>query len=154
MFAVLLVVLGGVVAAATLGDSGDPSVDGAVVTLPPDSAAAATTDAEPPVTEPPATEPPVTEPPVTEPPVVEVIPGFPATDDIEVFLAQVERDPGLVGTSGEALADDLRDVIERKGVKQRRAAEDLRSKLVVWVDDGVIHPAIAVALDELLAPLV
>ena len=159
VFAVLLVVLGGVIAAATLDDSGNPSVDGAVVTVPADAAAAATTLAEPPTTdppatEPPATEPPATEPPVTEPPVIEIIPGFPATDDIEVFLAQVERDPELVGTAGEALADDLSNVIERRGVNQRKAAEDLREMLVVWADAGAIDPAIAVALDDLLAPLV
>jgi tRNA A-37 threonylcarbamoyl transferase component Bud32 len=168
VFAVLLVVLGGVIAAATLGtdDSGTSAVD-AVVTA--DAAAAATTLApppatdppvtdppvtEPPVTEPPVTEPAVTEPPVTEPPVIEVIPGFPATDDIEVFLAQVERDPELVGSAGEALADDLRNVLERRGVNQRKAAEDLREMLVVWTDAGAIQPAIAVALDDLLAPLV
>ncbi len=38
--------------------------------------------------------------------------------------------------------------------KQRKAAEDLRVELAVWADAGDIDPAIAVALDDLLAPLV
>ncbi len=83
-----------------------------------------------------------------------MIPGFPATDDIEVFLAQVESDPELVGAAGDALAEDLSKVIERRGSKQRKAAEDLRVELAVWADAGDIDPAIAVALDDLLAPLV
>ncbi len=91
-------------------------------------------------------------PEATLPPVDDVIPGFPATDDIEVFLAQVERDPELVGASGEALAEDLRTVIERRGAKQREATEVLRDELAIWAETGEIHPAIAAALDDLLAP--
>ena len=155
MFAVLLVVLGGVIAVATLDDSGNPSVDNAVVTVPADAAATATSDSQPLTTNLPVIQLTVAEPAeTTELPINDVIPGFPATDDIEVFLAQVESDPELIGVSGEALADDLRDVIDRRGVKQRKAAEDLRDMLAVWADAGDIHPAIAVALDELLAPLV
>ncbi len=84
---------------------------------------------------------------------VTLIPGFPATDDLELFLLQIERDPDLLGQSGAELADDLRKVIELRGPKQREAAEDLRKKLVEWVDADEIPSAIADALDELLAPL-
>ncbi|HYN32119.1 MAG TPA: protein kinase [Ilumatobacteraceae bacterium] len=45
-------------------------------------------------------------------------------------------------------------MIERRGVKQREAAEDLRVELAVWADSGDIPPAIALTLDDLLAPLV
>jgi len=82
-----------------------------------------------------------------------VIPGFPATDDLQVFLLQTERDPALLGKSGEELADQLRGVVEQRGGKQRKAALELREHLVKWVDADQIHAALAVALDELLAPL-
>ena len=82
-----------------------------------------------------------------------VIPGFPATDDLQVFLLQTERDPALLGKSGAELADQLRGVVEQRGSKQRKAALELREHLVKWVDADQIHAALAVALDELLAPL-
>jgi len=82
-----------------------------------------------------------------------VIPGFPATDDIQVFLLQTERDPDLLGKSGAELADQLRGVVEQRGSKQRKAALELRENLVKWVDADQIPAAVAVALDELLASL-
>jgi hypothetical protein len=109
---------------------------------------------EPPVTEPPVTEPATTEPPVTEPPVAELIPGFAATDDLGVFLEQLERDPDLVGEEGKDLAKDLREVLEARGGRQRNDARELSEELEEWVDEGEIDPTIAAALDELLAPLV
>jgi serine/threonine-protein kinase len=163
LFAGLLVLLGGVAAAATLG-SGDVLDDPGVGTAAPaataptgpsDTAPLVTAPVviEPTVTAPVVTEPPVIEPTVIEPAVVTLIPGFPATDDLEVFLVQIESDPDLLGQSGAELADDLRKVIELSGPKQRKAAEDLRKKLVEWVDADEIPSAIADALDELLAPL-
>ena len=157
MFAVLLLVLGGVIAAATMdtGDSGNPTAQDAVVTVPADAAATATSAAQPLTTDPAVIVLTVPEPAdTTMAPVGEVIPGFPVTDDIGVFLVQVERDPELIGGSGEELADDLSDVIERRGSKQGDAAAELREKLADWVDAGEVDPAIAVALEALLAPLI
>jgi len=157
LFAGLLVVLGGVVVAATSG-SGD-EVDDAVLTavtassVPVSVPVAVAVPTEPPPTEPPTTPPSVPEPTIVEPTSVTVLPGFPATDDLEVFLFQAERDPDLLGESGAALADQLRDVVEQRGSKQAKAAVELRENLVEWVEEDEIPAAIAAALDELLAPL-
>jgi len=158
LFAGLLVVLGGVVAAATSG-SGDEVADSVVTAVTPSSVPVTVpVPTEQPPTEPPATPPSVSEPTMTEPTMIEptsvtVIPGFPATDDLEVFLLQTERDPDLLGESGAELADQLRDVVEQRGSKQSKAAVELREKLVEWVEEDEIPGAIAAALDELLAPL-
>jgi len=145
--------------AATLG-SGD-EVDDSVVTavtassvpVPVPVPVPVAVPTEPPPTEPPTTPPSVPEPTIVEPTSVTVIPGFPATDDLEVFLLQAERDPALLGESGAELADQLRDVVEQRGSKQTKAAVELREKLVEWVEEDEIPGAIAAALDELLAPL-
>jgi serine/threonine-protein kinase len=156
LFVVLLVLLGlGVVAAIRSDD--DPSglvTDESVVTV---SATPATT--APPTTTAATTEPPTTEPPppttpaTTQPPVDEIIPGFPATDDIEVFLAQVEQDPESLGQSGPELADRLQSVVEARGKEQRKQAAELRDALEEFVEDGEIPVQIADALDPLLAEL-
>lgn len=156
LFAILLVLLGVGIAAATLGgdDPVDPVADQAVATAATEPVATGPSDTEPSTTEPLATEPLATQPPATQPPATEILPGFPATKDLEVFLEQVERNPDLLGESGEELADDLRKVIEARGTKQRHEAEDLRNALDEWANEGKIPPAIAEALDELLATLV
>ena len=82
-----------------------------------------------------------------------VIPGFLATDHVQVFLLRAERDPDLLGESGAELADQLRDMVEQRGSKQSKAALELREHLVKWVDADQIPATIAVALDELLMPL-
>jgi hypothetical protein len=156
VFVLALVLAAVVVAVATDGG-------GRTELLAPDSLVSDTSDepsttepatTEPPVTEPPVTEPATTEPPVTEPPVAELIPGFAATDDLGVFLEQLERDPDLVGEEGKDLAKDLREVLEARGGRQRNDARELSEELEEWVDEGEIDPTIAAALDELLAPLV
>ena len=156
VFAILVVLLGIGVAAATLSadDAVDPLADQAVVTAPTEPAATGPSDTEPSTTEPLATQPPATQPLATQPPATEIVPGFPATNDLEVFLEQVERNPELLGESGEDLAERLRKVIEARGAKQRHEAEDLRNALDEWVNEGEVPPAIAEALDELLATLV
>lgn len=84
-------------------------------------------------------------------PVDEIIPGFPRTDDIEVFLLQLEANPGLVGWRGEELATQLRDMLDQKSGKKRRdRAEELRKEMETWVEDEELDPAIADALYELL----
>ena len=87
-------------------------------------------------------------------PVDEIIPGFAATDDLEVFATQLEDDPLLVGTAGQELADALRRLLDEKSVrKQRDQAAELSDRLTVWVDRGELDGDIAEALDILLAPL-
>lgn len=161
LFVGLLVFLGGAVAAATLGspDVADRDVLTAAATstlsVPADTTPLATAPAAP------ATTVPVTiaitaqavEVVVPEPTMVTLVPGFPVTDDLEVFLFQVESDPDLLGQSGAELADELRKVMELRGVEQREAAQKLQEELAKWVDDGEIPSAIGEALDELLAPL-
>jgi len=115
--------------------------------------AIAPTANEPTAIAPTAIAPTANEPTANEPKLETVIPGFPATDDLQVFLLQTERDPDLLGKSGAELADQLRGVVEQRGSKQRKAALELREHLVKWVDADQIPAALAVALDELLAPL-
>ena len=138
----LLALVLGVVVVAVVRDAGDRA-----------ELVAPNTSGEPRATEPPVTEPPVTEPAVAEPPAAELIPGFPATDDLWVFLEQLERDPDLGGEKGDDVAEDLREVLEARGGDQRPKARELREDLAEWVEEGEIEPAIAAALDALLAPL-
>lgn len=86
-------------------------------------------------------------------PIDEIIPGFPSTDDLEVFLAQIEADPDLLGQSGPELADFLRKVVDSQGSEQRQLAADLRVELAKFVEAGEVAPQIADALDPLLADL-
>ncbi|HUF99333.1 MAG TPA: serine/threonine-protein kinase [Ilumatobacter sp.] len=103
-----------------------------------------------------ATEPVLLEPVPTEPAapaVAEIIPGFAATDDLSVFLEQVERDPALVGSKGGELAETLRKVVDERGRKQGDLAAELRAALNDWAESGELDPAVAVELDRLLDPL-
>jgi hypothetical protein len=103
----------------------------------------------------PATEPPApTEPPVpTEPAVAEIVPGFPVTEDLATFLDQINRDPTLVGASGEELADMLEKALAERGRKQTELVDDLRNQLEKFVEKGEVDPSIAAELDRLLVPL-
>lgn len=84
----------------------------------------------------------------------EIIPGFPVTDDIEVFLLQLEANPGLVGAKGGDLVQKLADLLDQKSAKkQRDQASELRDEISDWVDDGDLDAAIAQALDGLLVDL-
>jgi serine/threonine-protein kinase len=149
LFVVLLALFGLGVVAAIRSDDDPPGLvaDETVVTV---SAIPATTA---PATEPPETEPPPTPPATAQSPVDEIIPGFPDTDDLEVFLAQIEADPESLGQSGPELADLLRTVVEARGKEQREQAADLRDVLDKFVEDGEIPAQIADALDPLLADL-
>ena len=95
-----------------------------------------------------------TPPPSASPttPVDEIIPGFANTDDIEVFLLQLEDDPDLVGEKGEELAERLSAMLRERGKKQRDAAKEIREDMVKWVEDEELNADIAEALDLLLEP--
>ena len=87
-------------------------------------------------------------------PVDEIIPGFARTDDIEVFLQQLEADPELVGAKGEELAEKLRELLdERSSKKQREKVQEIRQDMAEWVLDEELNADIAIALDLLLEPL-
>jgi hypothetical protein len=84
----------------------------------------------------------------------DIIPGFPYTDDIEVFLEQLEDDPELVGAKGPDLVEKLADLLdERSGKKQRDKADELRKEMEQWVEDEDLDADIAEALDKLLEEL-
>lgn len=88
--------------------------------------------------------------PTTEATVDEIIPGFAQTDDIEMFLLQLEEDPDVVGVSGDELAEKLRELLDAHGKKQRDLVKELRDEMATWVEDEELNEAIAEALDELL----
>jgi hypothetical protein len=84
----------------------------------------------------------------------EIIPGFPVTDSLTVFVRQLEEDPALVGTAGVLLVGQLNQILDENSVKkQRDKAKQVSTQLVIWVDDGELDPDIADALSALLAPL-
>lgn len=84
----------------------------------------------------------------------EVIPGFPMTTDLAVFLQQLKGDPSAAGSSSGAIANELSKVLaEHSARKQGERAKELRKHLAAWVSAGEVNPAIAAALDPLLAPL-
>lgn len=84
----------------------------------------------------------------------EVVPGFPWTDDLEVFLAQLEDDPQRVGPAGEEIARDLRLTLEQNGrPHQARAASALQEKVVDLAKTEQLDPGIMMVLHGLLEPL-
>ena len=120
---------------------------GLVVDTTPTSAPAATTPTEPMPTAPDVLGPLLT----IASPEPEIIPGFPYTDDIEVFLLQLEANPHLVGEKGEDLVEKLADLlIQNSAKKQRDGARELREEMIDWVEEGELDAAIAEALNVLL----
>ena len=120
-----------------------------------DVVAEAGTTSTVPATEPVPTEPPVTAAPVAPAPAVdEIIPGFPRTDDLQVFLQQLQANPALVGAAGPELTESLAELLAEKANKrQRERAADLGKEIIEWVEDGQLDPSIAQALVDVLAPL-
>ena len=146
-FVALVLTLGSVLGSDDEGASTDASaVDSTVgpTTIPP-------TEPTPAPTEPTA---PPTVPVETTIPVEEVIPGFPVTDEITVFLAQLHQNPELVGPAGPELAAKLDAVLaERSRRKRNDAAEDLRSWVGEQAAGETLAPEIAALADDLLADL-
>jgi len=86
--------------------------------------------------------------------VAEIIPGFPATTSVDQFLAQLRKDPLLVGDAGPKLVTALQRVLDTKAPPKRAsAAAALRRTIAGWSDDGSLDPDIADALDTLLRPI-
>lgn len=149
MVAVVAAVVVLAIVAALRSRDGAAGITGAttVTTLP-------TVQATNPPSSAPATAAPTTAAPATTGPTVdEIIPGFPRVADLPAFLQQLETDPSLVGSAGDALAESLVRLLDAKAKQQRDQATALTRRLSDWVDAGEIHPAIAQSLVELLAPL-
>jgi hypothetical protein len=86
--------------------------------------------------------------------VPEIIPGFPATNSLDQFLAQLRKDPLLVGDAGPQLVTSLQRVLDTKAPPKRASeAASLRRTIAAWSDDGSLDPDIAQALDALLRPI-
>ena len=84
----------------------------------------------------------------------EIIPGFPLTDDLQVFLQQLQANPALVGPAGTQLTESLGELLAEKANKQQRErASELSDQIEEWVNDGQLDPSISQSLLELLAPL-
>jgi hypothetical protein len=95
-----------------------------------------------------------TSPPTSAAPVVnEIIPGFPATDSLQTFEQQIRANPLIVGAAGQEVAAGIRSVLDERGKKQRDRAKALVEQLPTWVSNSELNPAIADALNQLLAPL-
>jgi serine/threonine protein kinase len=146
--AFVLLVVGVAVVALSGNDGTDPQTAATSSVAPTSVPASTTTPTTAPTTAPPTTQ------VATSPLVLEIIPGFPATDSLTVFVRQLDEEPALVGTAGVLLVGQLNQILDEKSVrKQRDKAKQLSTQLEIWVDDGELDPAIADALDALLAPL-
>ncbi len=124
-----------VVGLATLASSRDPSI----------SRSGSPAGEQPAVTESPSFP--------TTPPGTELIPGFPSTDDIEVFIAQLRDGRDVVGKQSKKLGDGLRKALDADGEARAERAERLAEDLREWVDEGDIDPTVAGRAFEFLALL-
>lgn len=118
-------------------------------TSPPATEAPATT--MPPTTPPPTTAPPTTAPPTTVP-IDELIPGFPATDDIEQFIEQLRAGDSPAGKQSKKLGDGLRDILKADDDRDKKV-EDLVEKIAEWVEKDDLDPVVADRALEFLAEL-
>jgi hypothetical protein len=78
------------------------------------------------------------------PPVAEVIPGFPATNDVDQFIEQLQDGSAAAGRQSEKLGDELRKLVDGEGNQSKRA-DRLADDIVEWVDDGELDPEIGAA---------
>ena len=133
----------------TSGTTNTGSTIASPVTSPPSTETPATT--APPTTPPPTTAPPTTAPPTTVPP-DELIPGFPATDDIEQFIDQLRSWQSTAGKQSKKLGDGLRDVLKADDDRDKEI-EDLVEKIAEWVEKDDLDPTVAARAIEFLADL-
>jgi hypothetical protein len=131
-----------------------PATSVGVATTAPDAAVSttpATTAA--PATASPETAPPATTPSTTAPAEPTIVPGFPLTDDLAVFLDQLDDAPEVVGPAGPLLAEELREVLDKQGRRQRDHADALAQSVEIWVGEGTLAPEVGAVLAPLLADL-
>ena len=70
--------------------------------------------------------------------------------DVPMLIDFVAADPVSVGERGEDLLAGLRDVVERKGKKQRDAADALSEVIGDWTDEGELDEGIGSLAQQLL----
>lgn len=91
--------------------------------------------------------------PPTQPPLVELIPGFPATDDIHQFIDQLLTGRDVVGKQSKRLGDALQNLLDMNPDQRAKDAEKLVTQLGEWVDKGEIDPVVAGAAYKFLTDL-
>ncbi len=157
---VALVALGaGAIALAVGGDDGSGATEalsntGAGPITQPEVSSTPTTPAPTtlaPTTLAPTTPAPTTLAPTTLP-VTTVIPGFPATNDPEQFIAQLRADRDIAGRNTKRLADGLDRLIDRP--PKQDEVDDFARDIEEWVDEGRLDERIAIAALGLLDGLV
>ena len=91
--------------------------------------------------------------PPTQPTPVELIPGFPATDDIQQFIEQLQSGRDVVGKQSKRLGDGLEQLLDMDPEQRAEDAEKLAMQLGGWVDKDEIDPVVAGAAYKFLTDL-
>ena len=91
--------------------------------------------------------------PPTQPPPVELIPGFPATDDIQQFIDQLQAGRNVVGKQSKRLGDAVQKLLDSDSEQRAKDAAELATQVSEWVDEGEIDPVVAAAAYKFLADL-
>jgi len=89
----------------------------------------------------------------TQPTPVELIPGFPATDDIQQFIEQLQSGRDVVGKQSKRLGDGLEQLLDMDPEQRAEDAEKLAMQLGGWVDKDEIDPVVAGAAYKFLTDL-
>ena len=92
-------------------------------------------------------------PPTTSTPAAELIPGFPATDNLQQFIDQLRAGRDVVGKQSKRLADSLQKLLDMDPEPGAKDAQKLVTQLSEWVDKGEIAPVVASAVYKFLAEL-
>lgn len=91
--------------------------------------------------------------PPTQPPPIDLIPGFPATDDIQQFIDQLRAGRDVAGKQSKRLGDELQKLLDMDPEQRTKDAEKLATQLGEWVDKGEIDPVVAGEAYQLLTGL-
>lgn len=142
---VLIAVAGGLIALARNDRAPDAAPAGTSAVSEVSSAPSAPATTVAPNTAPPSTPPPTTVAPTMPPTTVvaELIPGFPATDDIDQFIEQLRGAKDTAGKQARKLSDELRDLVKSDGDKIDEKADDIADKIEEWVDEDELDPTVA-----------
>ncbi|MEO6651127.1 MAG: serine/threonine-protein kinase [Ilumatobacteraceae bacterium] len=157
----LLVVVGGAIALARGDSNGSNATDAqstaapnAVTIAPPDSTPSPTQATAPPPTTPAPAAPAPTTPLATDPPnSPELIPGFPATDDVGQFIDQLRDPKSTAGKQSRKLGDGLRDVLKEDSEDRSKEIRDVVENIDEWLATDEIDPTVAARAIAFLAEL-
>ncbi len=85
----------------------------------------------------------------------ELIPGFPATDDVDRFIEQLRDRSSAAGKQSRKLGDALRDIRKPKNAdKIDEKADELADKIDEWVSEDELDPTVAQRALDFLDELV